>query len=222
MSDDSNSDTTSSQPDYSFSDEASRREWIPVCSSSLDLLNRTPLLCRDVLREVELPDGKHILDQYSVSGYLMSPDQDLQSVATAGRLIGTTFNSLASSPSTAVSAVPFLATALGVTLGHAGVFDYQREGNAISGYVQHREYRDVSNFNIGLLAQQAGIPERVVLYLSGLYALALSSNAMPREPYFQDPRNVQFIHAGYVNGRSGVFNPQKSGLPESRELPRAP
>jgi hypothetical protein len=207
---DSDFDGSPDVPYYSAEEAAAdRRDWIQFCRSSLDLLNRTPLLCGDLAKEVELPDGKHVQDQWSSTGWLLSPHPDLTPVATSVQAIGLAFSSL---PGPLGSA--FLLTSLGVTLGHAGLFDYQREGNMVTGYVQHREYRDVSNFNIGVLGQRAGIPEPAMLYLAGGFALFFSSNAMPDKPYFQDPRNVYFIQSGYAAARSGAF--------DQESLPRVP
>jgi hypothetical protein len=49
-----------------------------------------------------------------------------------------------------------LMASLGIYVGHAA-FDYQRCGNYITGFVQLRPYKDVSNFDAGLFCQQAGL-----------------------------------------------------------------
>jgi hypothetical protein len=78
-------------------------------------------------------------------------------VAATGREVGSTFRALLNDPTTADSAFIYLAMSLAVNLGHGGRFDYQRRGNHITGFIQLPQYRDVSNFNIGLFCQQAGL-----------------------------------------------------------------
>jgi hypothetical protein len=45
-----------------------------------------------------------------------------------------------SSPEGAAAAFPYLATMLGLNVGHAGSFDYQRRGNKVTGYTQLRQF----------------------------------------------------------------------------------
>ncbi len=77
-------------------------------------------------------------------------------------------------------------------LAHGGRFDYQRfwiPDNDAPGYLQLRQFRDVSNFNVGLYMQQVGLHTlHEVLGIAGQYAKQHSSNYMPNEPYGLDPR----------------------------------
>ena len=110
------------------------------------------------------------------------------------------------SPETAAAAFPYLATMLGVNLGHAGTFDYQRRGNMITGYTHLPQFAHVSNFNVGLFAQQAGLPLEQILWIAGKFACNRSNNAKEKEPYCLDPEHQRrYIEAGYQSGESGAF-----------------
>jgi len=76
-----------------------------------------------------LPDSSDIPDPDSL---LMAPVADLSAVAAAGRQVGSTYLSMLENPEGGAAAFPYLATMLGVNVGHAGQFDYQRRGNRIS------------------------------------------------------------------------------------------
>jgi hypothetical protein len=209
MSDDADSDFRQEPPAFPDPDLlGNRADWLQFCRSSLDLLNRMPLLCGDALNgvPVELPNGQRLPDSSSPTGWLMSPTPDATSVARSGQLLGSMLGVMSRKPEAALTLV---AAWLGLSLGHGGKFDYQREGNSITGFVQYRQFRDVSNFNIGLLAQQAGLPEEFVLFAAGLYARLLSSNARPDLPYGQEKQNVMMINLGYKVGMSHVFNRPK-------------
>lgn len=69
-------------------------------------------------------------------------------------------------PFTATDALPILLVGLGTKLGHAGTFDYQREGSFLEGYTQHPQFRDISNVNVGVFAQQAGLSKEEILFCS--------------------------------------------------------
>jgi hypothetical protein len=119
---------------------------------------------------------------------------------------------MSNNPETAESAGIYLGTSLIHNLGHGGKFDYQREGNSITGFTQLRQYRDVSNFNVGLFCQQAELSLDEALQISGAYAHIVSSNARRDQPHGLDPRNAAFITTGYSIGASGVFG-QAATLP---------
>ncbi len=159
---------------------------------------------------VVLPDGSTVADPSSATGKLMSPVADLATVAAAGRAAGTTFRAMLDNPETAAGAFPYLGTMLGVNLGHAGTFDYQRRGNMITGYTQLPQYAHVSNFNVGLFAQQAGLPLEQILWIAGRFACNFSANAKPSEPYCLHPEQLQYITMGYKTGQSGMFDPPAS------------
>lgn len=60
-------------------------------------------------------------------------------------------------PVTSESALFYLGGALLGAVGQGGIYDYQRQGNRITGYTQRPQFRDVSNFNVGLVTQAAGL-----------------------------------------------------------------
>ena len=99
----------------------------------------------------------------------------------------------------------FLAAELGLCLSQGGIFDYQRSGNFISGFEHYSDFRDVSNFNVGLFCQQVGLLLEETLKISGKFASLFSGNARPDKPYGLDPRNVEFTEAGFKAGQSGQY-----------------
>ncbi len=155
---------------------------------------------------VHLPNGQSIPDKSSATGALMSPSADLSAVAAAGRQTGAMYRSLLNNPDASDAAMLFLLASLGAALGHGGTFDYQRRGNLLTGYTQLPQFRNVSNVNVGLFCQQAGLTLDETLSAGGLYARALSSNARPHEPHGLDPRNIQFTTTGFKLGQSGMFD----------------
>lgn len=161
--------------------------------------------------EVRLPNGQTIPNEFSPTGTLMSPVADLSAVATAGRDAGSAYLTLLNHPDTALGAVPFLLTALGTNVGQGGKFDYQRQGNHLTGFTQLPQFRDVSNVNVGLFCQQAGLTLNETLKVAGAYARVFSGNAAKDKPNGLNSRNAQFITTGFEFGRSGVF-----GLPVAR------
>ncbi len=154
---------------------------------------------------VILPNGSMIPDDKSPTGKLMAPTNDLRPVALAGKKIGSRYKAELESRDAATGAFLDLSISLGLALGHAGRFDYQREGNIFQGYVQHRQFRNVSNFNIGLLCQQAGLSLDDTLWFTGTFARARSSNYRSDEPYGVDPQDRIFIERGFEAGESGAF-----------------
>jgi hypothetical protein len=109
----------------------------------------------------------------------MSPVADLRPVAAAGRQAGLRYREMLNSPETAPLALLYLATALGTSLGHAGTFDYQRRGNLITGYTQLPQFREVSNINVGLFGQQAGLTLDEILKITRAFAWLRSSIYKP-------------------------------------------
>jgi hypothetical protein len=76
------------------------------------------------------------------------------------------------------------------------------------GFQQLPQFRDVSNFNVGLFSQQAGMTLEQTLNVAGDFANLLSGNFSPNSPHGLDPRTADFITGGYNEGASGAFNPQ--------------
>lgn len=154
----------------------------------------------------QLGNGSSISDPWSKSGYVAAPKgTSLADVANAGQDLANGISRLADNPLTAAAVIPRLFAGLGTAVGQGGTFDYQREGSLNSGYVQHREFRDISNVNVGLFAQQAGLTKEQTLVISGAFAWAFSSNASTSQPYHLDERTRYFIEIGYGIGAAGTF-----------------
>ena len=169
---------------------------------------------------VTLPNGSHVPDRKSPTGLLMSPTADLSDVAAAGRDAGATYRALLAAGDD--NALMYLFAVLGAAVGTGGAFDYQREGpqSAILADILSRgnddslaadllgtfqelpQFRDVSNFNVGLFSQQAGLTLDETLSTAGRYAATFSANARPANPNGLDPQTAQFIKAGYKAGEA--------------------
>lgn len=155
---------------------------------------------------VRLPDGRNVPDSTSLTGNLMSPAPSLADVAEAGRLVGSTYRHLLSTPQAQEGALGYLGGAIFLNVGQGGKFDYQRSGNFITGFQQLRQFRNVANFNVGLFMQQTRLFSlEQTLASAGMYARRVSSNARPSQPHGLDPRTERWIRAGYEAGMSGVY-----------------
>ena len=137
----------------------------------------------------------------------MSPVSDLTPVAAAGRQAGLRYRAMLDNPQAAPLAPFYLATALGASLGHAGTFDYQRRGNIITGYTQLPQFREVSNINVGIFAQQAGLTLDETLKLAEMFAWGRSNNYHHDQPNGLDDKTEQFIRSGFNIAKTGVFGP---------------
>lgn len=73
------------------------------------------------------------------------------------------------------------------------------------GFVQLRQFRNISNINVGLFAQKLGLPLWVTLKIAGEYASKNSSNAKPGQPFNLDPQTMDHIVTGYHLGDDGVI-----------------
>jgi len=165
---------------------------------------------------VVLPDGSKVPDSHSPTGFMMAPVADLSHVAAAGREAGNIYERMARTslllrnPLGRFAAVPYLVGSLGVHLGQGGTFDYQRKGNSVAGFARLPQFRNVSNFNVGLFGQQAGLSLDQIKFLAGAFARFNSSNAKPDEPFGLDADTAKFIEHGFDAGRSGIFNQPRS------------
>ena len=149
---------------------------------------------------VVLPDGSTIPDPKSSTGKVMAPLADLSVVAAAGRRTGLVHRGLLTNPLTAGAAPAWMVPNLRANVSHGGTFDYQRrEGQFL------RQFTPVSNVNVGLFAQQAGMSLEETLAIAGLYARLFSNNANDAEPHGLDPDQLKYITAGFKIGQSGVF-----------------
>jgi hypothetical protein len=152
---------------------------------------------------VRLPNGTAILDRNSPTGYVMSPDTDLAKVAADGRSIGKHYASMRSNSDPAADLK--LMISLGLLAGHAGSYDYQRKGSLFTGYTQLPHFRNISNINVGLIGQQAGLTLHELLTISGTFAKNLSSNSDPADEYGLSRQTRDYIEEGYRIGSSGVY-----------------
>jgi hypothetical protein len=159
---------------------------------------------------VILPNGSPIADPNSDSGYLMSPVADLAPVAAAGRRARQQVQEMLANPETAAGATPYFYAAAGMSVGQGGLFDYQREGNHLTGFLQYPHFRNVSNLNVGLFAHQAGMSLEQALAISGLYSRVFGRTD-PSQPNSLNARTAEFIRKGFEAGASGIFDPP--GLP---------
>jgi hypothetical protein len=154
---------------------------------------------------VALPDGSTVPDPKSPTGKLMAPMADLSAVAAAGRQVGSTYRAMLSSPEGAAGAFPYLGTQLLLNVAHWGKFDYQRRGNMITGGIHLPQFAHVSNFNVGLFGQQAGLTLDETLRIAGTYACLRSDNADPSMPHCLNAEQFEYITGGYKAGQSGMF-----------------
>lgn len=187
--------------------------------SFIDLFNRQPLLCDfmlgDQTREgapVRGPDGALIPDPdgKSPNGFLMGPvGVSLQAVADAGRAQGELFRLMLNDPDKMFQAYAVMAIGVGTNLGHAGTFDYQRDGSYFGGYTQFPQFRDVSNYNVGVFMQQAGFSLDETLKIAGTFASIRSSNADTSQPYGLSEQTRVLTEQGYAFAASGAFDHQQ-------------
>ena len=138
----------------------------------------------------------------------MSPNTDLARVAADGRRIGEQYASMRSNSDPAADLK--LMISLGTLVGHAGAYDYQRKGSIFTGYTQLRHFRNISNINVGLIGQQAGLTLHELLTISGDFAKARSSNSDPADEYGLSAQTRHYIEEGYKIGSSGVYGPAAS------------
>jgi RHS repeat-associated protein len=151
---------------------------------------------------VTLPNGSHVADSHSATGMLMAPTSSVSDVAAAGKKAGQ--DAAAAGGSLAPGAIIGFTAALGKAVGTGGQFDDQRVGPQsdviTGGFQQLPQFRDVSNFNVGLFAQQAGMTLEDTLSTAGSFAHMFSGNYSPNSPYGLAPQTAEFIKAGYQAG----------------------
>lgn len=161
--------------------------------------------------DVVLPDGSFVDDPKSPTGHMRSPTQDLMDVAREGNRVRKTFKSMLKSPKTAAAAPGYLLLQLGFGVGQGGEFDYQRRGSMFYGYRHFPDFQAVSNFNVGLFAQEAGLSLDETLRIAGLFARLFSKNARPAQEYGLDSTVVTYIRKGFAAGQSGMFDKKPEG-----------
>jgi hypothetical protein len=72
---------------------------------------------------------------------------------------------------------------------------------------QFRQFKNVSDVNAGLFAQQAGLTLDQALWIAGGFASVFSSNKTPDRPSGLDPLTEKYIRIDFEIGQSGVFGP---------------
>lgn len=155
---------------------------------------------------VRLPNGLPVLDPKSPTGYLMSPFSDLSDVAAAGRHLGVGLAERVFDDPRKTK--DYAKAYLNHYVGQVGAFDYQRRGYPFGkdGLTQLKQFRNVSNFNVGVITQQAGLPLIFVLWLAGKYAAEKSNNYKPDQPFGLDPPTREWIEEGYRASARGAFD----------------
>jgi hypothetical protein len=154
---------------------------------------------------VKLPNGKTVPDPHSPTGVVMGPSSSVSDVAAAGK---NTLNTVATLivVGMPVAAESVLIASLGTNVGTGGKFDDQRVGPQsdvlTGGFQQLPQFRDVSNFNVGLFSQQAGMTLDETLQTAGDFAKHFSSNYSPDQPYGLAPQTAEFIRIGYQAGET--------------------
>ncbi len=139
---------------------------------------------------VILPNGKTVPNEYALSGVLMSPFADLDNVAAAGRAaFRAGLVNWLKNPLKVEEAIDYGIELIRKDLAQGGRFDYQRLliPDTLPDYLQLPQFRDVSNFNVGLFMQQAGFPLWATKFIAGKYAERYSSNYRPNERDGLDP-----------------------------------
>jgi hypothetical protein len=160
--------------------------------------------------ELLLSNGKWVVDPNSPTGYVMTPFNDLKDVAAAAR------RAKAEHPNWDLSRVQILTdkkvrdeleAVLRGNLGHGGTFDYQRRHYppGKDGLTQLRQFRSISNINVGLFCQQLGLSLGQTLELAGYYAFKNASNRNLLRPYFLDADTQKYIEEGYKIGEKKQF-----------------
>jgi RHS repeat-associated protein len=149
---------------------------------------------------VKLPNGKTVPDPHSPTGVMMAPTSSVSDVAAAGKKAGQDAQRL---DPMSVGGVVFTVE-LGKAVGTGGQFDDQRMGPQsdvlTGGFQQLPQFRDVSNFNVGLFSQQAGMTLDQTLQTAGDFAQHFSSNYSPNSPYGLAPQTAEFIRTGWQAG----------------------
>jgi hypothetical protein len=75
----------------------------------------------------------------------------------------------------------------------------------ISGGTHLSQFAHVSNFNVGLFCQQAGLTLDETLRIAGTYACWRSNNSDQCMPHCLNTKQFEYITAGYKAAQSGMF-----------------
>jgi RHS repeat-associated protein len=155
---------------------------------------------------VLLPDGSSVPDPKSPTGKMMAPVTDLKPVAAEGKK---TKKGLEGLMGNAFAAAGYMIGALGSNVGTGGQFDYQRVGPQsdviTGGFQQLPQFKAVSNFDVGLFAQQSGLTLDETIGTASTFFKIFSTNKDRSGPAGMDPETYHFMVLGYQAGESGVY-----------------
>jgi RHS repeat-associated protein len=154
---------------------------------------------------VRLPNGQTVPDPHSPTGKMMAPSSSVSEVAAAAQKTKNVVDDLAEMGLLPVAA-GVLADSLATNVGTGGNFDDQRMGpqsdDLTGGFQELPQFRDASNFNVGLFSQQVGMTLDQTLQVAGNFAKHFSSDYSPDQPYGLSPQTAEFIRAGYQAGET--------------------
>jgi hypothetical protein len=188
--------------------------------------------------ELLLPDGSTIADNPTVApddpvksrsptGHVMTPIlNNLDQVAAAGRRAGEEYRRQIMSPEEAAGAPFAFAFSAIRDVAAGGRFDYQRKGNQLGGlaaellhgpraleFTPLRQFRPISNINVGLWGQQAGLTLDETLKLADWWSTFIG-RTNPKSAYNLYSKTELYIREGYRIGQQGLFRkPAPSASP---------
>jgi hypothetical protein len=135
----------------------------------------------------------------------MSPTYNFDSLVSAAQNFGVAFSrQLENGPIAELAAI---ASGLGSNFLWGGTYDYQRQG--VPGFF-YGQYRDVSQFQIGVFTYYSDLPKEVVLQMYGAATRARSSNSSPAGQVYNLPayipaRNREMFELGYYLSQQGYI-----------------
>jgi RHS repeat-associated protein len=158
---------------------------------------------------VRLPNGDTVPDPKSPTGKMMSIVADLSPVANDAKKVKDLIQGLMATGNSE-GILGILIGALGRSVATGGQYDYQRVGPQsdiiTGGFQQLPQFKAVSNFNVGLFAQQAGLTLNELIDIASAYARAISTNKDRSGPNGMDPETYHFTVLGYQAGKSGIYD----------------
>jgi hypothetical protein len=115
-------------------------------------------------------------------------------VADAGTKTGEHYTELQAVNPTVADA--YMLASLNHNVGHGGTFDYQRSGDT---YI--KDFRDVSNFNVGLFAHKAGLSLDQTLKLTSIFAKVKSNFGSAPLGHGVPRQTEEFIRMGWFEAK---------------------
>jgi len=151
---------------------------------------------------------------------------NLDQVAAAGRQAGEAYREQLVTPEGEAGALGVFALNAIRDVAAGGRFDYQRKGNQPGGlaaellhgpraleFTQLRQFRPISNINVGLWGQQAGLTLDETLKLADIWS-TLIGRTNPNSPSNLYSKTELYIREGYRIGQQGLFRrPAPSASP---------